>query len=150
MCIVILAETCCVLLNSFWRGSSNYHCPKLTALHRRLDCRGSFEFQPRHKQSHQAQGGAALKARAQWLRVNITFALIFRVRSRIDAEDGFLEEYSQIVNKNTLRATYDQSVRNPFGFMYLNLLEQDRNRIFHNGFKSRFIIDQNSEETNGA
>ena len=76
------------------------------------------------------------------VRVNITFALIFRVRSRIDAEDGFLEEYSQIVDKSTLRAMYDQSVSVPFGFMYLNLLEQDRNRIFHNGFKSRFIIDK--------
>lgn len=75
MRIVILAETCCVLLNSFWLGSSNYHCPKLTALHRQLDCRGSFEFQPRHKQSQQAQGGATLKACAQWLRVNITFEL---------------------------------------------------------------------------
>ena len=80
------------------------------------------------------------------VRVNITFALIFRVRSRIDAEDGFLDEYSQIVDKDTLRAMYAQSVSVPFGFMYLNLVEQDRNRIFHNGFKSRFIIDQSGEE----
>ena len=37
---------------------------------------------------------------------------------------------------------YVASTSKPYGFLYLNLLEQDRNRIFHNGFGSRFIIDE--------
>ena len=76
------------------------------------------------------------------VRVNITFALVFRLRNNSDLEDGFLREYSSIVDKETLRAMYATSTSVPFGFLYLNLMEQDRNKIFHNQFRSRFIIDQ--------
>ena len=76
------------------------------------------------------------------VRVNITFALIFRLRSNQDLVDGFESEYSSIVDKATLHAMYVASTSKPFGFLYLNLLEQDRNKIFHNGFSSRFIIDE--------
>ena len=75
-------------------------------------------------------------------RVNITFALIFRLRNNSDLIDGFEQEYSAIVDKQTLHAMYTASTSKPFGFLYLNLMEQDRNRIFHNGFQSRFLIDQ--------
>ena len=74
--------------------------------------------------------------------MNITFALIFRLRSNQDLIDGFESEYSSIVDKETLHAMYTASVSRPFGFLYLNLLQQDRNRIFHNGFSSRFIVDE--------
>ena len=76
------------------------------------------------------------------VRVNITFALIFRLRSNQDLIDGLEAEYSAIVDKDILHAMYVASVSKPFGFLYLNLLEQDCNRIFHNGFSSRFIIDE--------
>ena len=56
--------------------------------------------------------------------------------------DGFEKEYSSIVDKETLHAMYVASTSKPYGFLYLNLLEQDRNRIFHNGFGSRFIVDE--------
>ena len=75
------------------------------------------------------------------VRVNVTFALIFRLRNNTDLIDGFLQEYSAIVDKDTLHAMYVAATSRPYGFLYLNLLEQDRNRIFHNGFQSRFIID---------
>ena len=76
------------------------------------------------------------------VRVNVSFALIFRLRSNQDLLDGFEYEYSAIVDKETLHAMYVASVSWPFVFLYLNLLEQDRNRIFHNGFGSRFIVDE--------
>ena len=79
------------------------------------------------------------------VRVNITFALIFRLRNNSDLIDGFESEYSSIVDKRTLHAMYTAAVSKPFGFLYLNLMEQDRNKIFHNGFQSRFIIDEQNE-----
>ena len=80
------------------------------------------------------------------VRVNLTFALIFRLRNNTDLIDGFENEYSAIVDKDTLHAMYMASVAKPFGFLYLNLVEQDRNRIFYNGFHSRFLIDGNGTE----
>ena len=76
------------------------------------------------------------------VRVNITFALIFRLRNNSDLIDGFEQEYSAIVDKQTLHAMYTTAVSRPFGFLYLNLMEQDRNKIFHNGFHSQFIVDE--------
>ena len=75
------------------------------------------------------------------VRVNITFALVMRLRANSDLMDGFIEEYSSIVPKKTLLEMYHIATDVPFGFLYLNLMEQDRNKIFHNGFKSRFILD---------
>ena len=75
------------------------------------------------------------------VRVNITFALIFRLRNNSDLKDGFESEYSSIVDKDMLHAMYVASTQRPFGFLFLNLMEQDRNKIFHNGFQSRFIVD---------
>ena len=76
------------------------------------------------------------------VRVNVTFLKIFRFRNNSDLIDGFEQEYSAIVDRHKLHAMYTQAASKPFGFLYLNLTEQDRNRIFHNGFESRFIIDQ--------
>ena len=75
------------------------------------------------------------------VRVNITFALIFRLRNNSDLKDGFEAEYSSIVDKDMLHAMYVASTSRPFGFLFLNLMEQDRNKIFHNGFQSRFIVE---------
>ncbi len=79
------------------------------------------------------------------VRVNITFALIFRLRNNSDLVDGFESEYSSIVDKRTLHAMYTAAVAKPFGFLYLNLMGQDRNKIFHNAFQSRFIVDEQNE-----
>jgi len=79
------------------------------------------------------------------VRVNITFALIFRLRNNSDLIDGFEQEYSAIIDKRTLHEMYMAAVSKPFGFLYLNLMEQDRNKIFHNAFQSRFIVDEQNE-----
>ena len=75
------------------------------------------------------------------VRVNITFLIVYRLRNNSDSIDGFEQEYSAIVDKRTLHEMYLASVSKPYGFLYLNLMEQDRNKIFHNGFHSRFIVD---------
>ena len=75
------------------------------------------------------------------VRVNVTFALVFRLRANSDLMDGFIEEYASIVPKKTLLEMYRIATDVPYGFLFLNLMEQDRNKIFHNAFKSRFILD---------
>ena len=67
------------------------------------------------------------------VRVNVSFMLVFRLRSNQDLIDGFESEFSSIVDKATLHAMYVASTSKPYGFLYLNLLEHDRNPIFTKG-----------------
>ena len=54
------------------------------------------------------------------MRVNVTFALVMRLRANSDLMDGFIEEFSSIVPKKTLLEMYHIATDVPFGFLYLD------------------------------
>jgi len=74
------------------------------------------------------------------VRVNLAALFIFRLRNHSDLLDGVIREYSALVDAKTLLAMYRKAVERPFGFLYVNLLAVDLNRMFYSSFQSRFVI----------
>ena len=73
------------------------------------------------------------------IRLNMNSLCFFRQRSKFDL-DAFLEENSAIVSRQTLEAMYRTATSQDHGFLYLNLMERDANKMFFKGFASRLMI----------
>tara|TARA_Y100001968_G_scaffold181487_1_gene166184 strand:+ start:1962 stop:2747 length:786 start_codon:yes stop_codon:yes gene_type:complete len=82
------------------------------------------------------------------VRVNITAMLVWRLRSRLDLDDGFLFEMSALVDKDMLKAAYEAATKERFGFLYINLLNGGKgvNHMFYSGFSRRFVMDKESDD----
>ena len=76
----------------------------------------------------------------QTVRVNLTCAMIWRLRNQSDLWDGFLYEYSALVDKKTLHEIYQDAVSEPFNFLFVNLLAKDTDHMFYSGFDKRYVI----------
>ena len=73
------------------------------------------------------------------IRLNMNSLCFFRQRSKFDL-DAFLEENSAIASRQTLEAIYRTATSQDHGFLYLNLMERDANKMFFKGFASRLMI----------
>ena len=70
------------------------------------------------------------------VRKNITHLFIYILRNYGDLE-SILEEVSAIYGKNTLLQMYHEAVREPYSFLYINLMTKDNNDVYaklHNIF----------------
>ena len=74
------------------------------------------------------------------VRVNLTAMFVWRLRNQTDLWDGFLHEYSALVDKQKLSDAYQQAVATPYNFLYLNLLAKDIDHMFYSGFTERFVM----------
>ena len=74
------------------------------------------------------------------VRVNLTAMFVWRLRNQSDLWDGFLHEYSALVDKQKLSDAYHQAVAIPYNFLFLNLLANDVDNIFFSGFIEKFIM----------
>ena len=73
------------------------------------------------------------------IRLNMNSLCFFRQRSKFDL-DAFLEENNAIASRQTLEAMYRTATSQDHGFLYLNLMERDANKMFFKGFASRLMI----------
>jgi hypothetical protein len=72
--------------------------------------------------------------------------MAFRLRAWHDLWDGLIQEYSAIVSKEQLYQMYLDSVREPFSFLYINLLAKTADEMFYKRFTHRFEIDDENDE----
>ena len=72
------------------------------------------------------------------VRVNLTAILVWRLRNWQDLWDSFIYEYAALVPKDKLLAAYKAATDQPYGFLSINLLAQDKDRMFLNGFNAFF------------
>ncbi len=81
-------------------------------------------------------------------RVNVTALFIFKLRAASDLIDGFIKEYSALIDAKTLMSMYRSAVERPYGFLYVDLIRNE----FYSSFISRFVVnhDTNSLGNDGG
>jgi hypothetical protein len=86
-----------------------------------------------------------LKLISPTVRVNLTALFVFRLRSNSDLMDGFVKEYSALIDAKALMAMYRRAVEKPYGFLYINLLAKDIEHMFYSSFLTRFSIKDGTD-----
>ena len=66
---------------------------------------------------------------AQIIRVNATFLCVYRLRNNKDLE-CLLEEVSGTVGRKELLEMYDLGTKEPYSFLYINLVSPNINNMF--------------------
>ena len=74
------------------------------------------------------------------VRINQTNLIIFRLRNYKDLE-SIIEELSALAPKNTLLQIYNEAVKDPYSFLFVNLSSHDKNHMFYIRFEKRFELD---------
>jgi len=78
------------------------------------------------------------KAVSPVIRKHITHLLFCRLRNYADLE-AIIEEMSAIYDKKTLLQIYHEAVDEPYSFLYINLMEKRRGRIFMKQFDQYWV-----------
>ena len=73
------------------------------------------------------------------VRINQTNLIIFRLRNYKDLE-SIIEELSALAPKNTLLQMYNEAVKDPYSFLFINLSAHDKNHMFYIRFEKRFEL----------
>jgi hypothetical protein len=76
---------------------------------------------------------------AQIIRVNATFLCVYRLRNQKDL-DAFLEEVSGAVGRKELLEIYNLATKEPYSFLYINLLSSKINDMFYINFNQQIIL----------
>jgi hypothetical protein len=76
---------------------------------------------------------------AQIIRVNATFLCVYRLRNQKDL-DAFLEEVSGTVGRKELLEIYNLATKEPYSFLYINLVSPKINDMFYINFNQKIII----------
>jgi len=74
------------------------------------------------------------------IRINATQLYVFRLRNYKDLE-SILEELSALASKKELLDIYNTATRDPYSFLFINLVSQDKNHMFYIRFEKRFELD---------
>jgi len=72
------------------------------------------------------------------VRKNLTHLFVFRLRNYADLE-GWIEELSAVYDKKTLHQLYRLATDAPHGFLYIDLMQKDKTKMFTMNFQSRLI-----------
>ena len=75
-----------------------------------------------------------LTAIAPIIRVNDTFLIVYRLRNSKDLET-FLEELSAMLPRKELIELYQLATKEPYSFLYINLVAKTLNNMFYINFK---------------
>ena len=78
------------------------------------------------------------KAISPIVRKNVTHLFVYRLRNYGDLE-GIIEELSAIYDKKTLLQLYHEAVSEDFSFLYVNLMQKRKERMFMQNF-TKYLI----------
>ena len=67
------------------------------------------------------------------VRKNMTHLFIYRLRNYGDLE-AIIEEMSAIYDKKTLLQMYHEAISEPYSFLYINLMQKDKSKMFMQRF----------------
>ena len=73
------------------------------------------------------------KAISPIVRKNVTHLLVYRLRNYGDLE-GIIEELSAIYDKKALLQIYHEAVSEDYSFLYVNLMQKDKRKMFMRSF----------------
>jgi len=73
------------------------------------------------------------KAVSPVIRKNMTHLFIYRLRNYSDLE-AIVEELSAVYDKKTLLEMYHEAISEPYSFLYVNLMQKQRERMFMSRF----------------
>ena len=74
------------------------------------------------------------------IRVNATFLIVYRLRNSKDLET-FLEELSAMLPRKELIELYQLATKEPYSFLYINLVAKTLNNMFYINFKQKVTFD---------
>lgn len=74
------------------------------------------------------------------IRKNITHLMLFRIRNQADL-DAIIDELSALYNKKTLLKIYETATKEKYHFLYINLVEMDKENIFFINFDKKIIVN---------
>jgi hypothetical protein len=74
------------------------------------------------------------------IRVNATFLVVYRLRNAKDLET-FLEELSAMLPRKELIEIYQLATKDPYSFLYINLVAKTLNDMFYITFKNKITFD---------
>ncbi len=74
------------------------------------------------------------------IRVNATFLVVYRLRNSKDLET-FLEELSAMLPRKELVELYQMATKDPYSFLYINLVAKSLNEMFYITFKNKITFD---------
>ena len=74
------------------------------------------------------------------IRINATQLYVFRLRNYKDLE-CIIDELSALAPKNTLLEIYNTAIKEPFNFLFINLVAHDKNHMFYINFQKRIELD---------
>jgi hypothetical protein len=74
------------------------------------------------------------------IRLNTRMIFIYKLRNQKDL-DSIIEELSALVDKKTFIQIYEKATEQPFSFLYINLISQDKNNMFYINFSQRMQIE---------
>ena len=72
------------------------------------------------------------------VRKNITHLFIYRLRNYAGLE-GIIEELSAVYDKKTLLQIYHESVSEYYSFLFVNLMQRDKHKMFLQRF-DRYLV----------
>jgi hypothetical protein len=72
------------------------------------------------------------------VRKNMTHLFIYRLRNYGDLE-AIIEEMSAIYDKKTLLHMYHEAISEPYSFLYINLMQKDKSKMFMSNFTSYLL-----------
>ena len=72
------------------------------------------------------------------IRKNLTHLFVFRLRNHADLE-AWTEELSAIYDKKTLHELYNLSTNEAHSFLYINLMERDKTKMFYLRFDKYLV-----------
>jgi hypothetical protein len=75
----------------------------------------------------------------QIIRVNATFLGVYRLRNQKDL-DAFLDEVSGTVGRKELLEIYKLATKEPYSFLYINLVSPTINDMFYFNFNQKIQI----------
>ena len=77
---------------------------------------------------------------ANIIRLNASSLYIFKLKTQTEL-DAFIEESSALVDKEKLLEMYNEAVREPYSFLYININSKDVNKMFYIRFEKVFKIE---------
>ncbi len=81
------------------------------------------------------------KAISPLVRKNMTHLFIYRLRNYADLQ-AIIEEMSAIYNPKTLLKMYEIATNERYSFLYINLMENEKEKMFYIRFDKRLIPKQ--------
>ncbi len=95
----------------------------------------------RHNSISTIVSSQKFNAVAPIIRVNATFLVVYKLRNTKDLET-FLEEISGMIGRKELIELYQIATKDPYSFLYINLVAPKLNDTFFITFSNKITFDE--------